>query len=118
MLFQFLRKYYRFSKATPVTYLFPGRNILKPMHSRSVQHFLKNAKDKAKITKQVSPHVLRHSFATHLLEEGANIRVIQKLLGHRSLNTTAIYTHVAKNCINETESPLDSFELNDSGKGE
>jgi site-specific recombinase XerD len=64
----------------------------------------------AHIDKPVSPHILRHSFATHLLEDGVNIRVIQKLLGHKSLRATELYTHVAQTYINVTESPLDSLE--------
>ena len=63
----------------------------------------------AGITKHVSPHSLRHSFATHLLERGVNIRVIQRLLGHKSLRSTEIYTHVAGTYLRDTPSPLDDL---------
>ena len=69
--------------------------------------FFQKARRKAGITKKVSVHGLRHSFATHLLESGVNVRKIQLLLGHRSLQSTQIYTHVARDYLEDTPSPLD-----------
>ena len=68
---------------------------------------------KAGITKPVTPRSLRHAFATHLVERGTNLRVVQALLGHHSLNTTAVYTHLAKTWLGEVKSPLDSLKHKD-----
>lgn len=76
--------------------------------AKSVQLVLENAAKKAGITQKVTPHMLRHSFATHLLEQGVDIRYIQALLGHSRLQTTQIYTHVAKTQITSIQSPLDT----------
>ena len=91
-------------------YLFPGETPAVPLKRKSIYSVVKNAAKKAGIAaKKVSPHVLRHSFSTHLLEDGVNIRVIQSLLGHRSLRTTAVYTNVASNYLAVTPSPLDTL---------
>ena len=74
-----------------------------------MQRIVQETALRANIKKHVTPHILRHSFATHLLEDGVNIRVIQRLLGHNSLRATALYTHVAENYINQTKSPLDTL---------
>jgi site-specific recombinase XerD len=62
------------------------------------------------VSKRVTPRSLRHAFATHLVERGTNLRVVQALLGHQSLNTTALYTHLAKSWLSEVKSPLDSLK--------
>ncbi|MFP4645405.1 MAG: site-specific tyrosine recombinase/integron integrase [Candidatus Woesearchaeota archaeon] len=100
-----LRKY--IEKAGLTKALFPGRKG-EPMTTRNVQKIISNAALKAGIAKQVTPHKLRHSFATHLLEEGNDVRVIQELLGHSNLQTTQIYTHVTNSTIRSVKSPLDS----------
>lgn len=88
-----LRTYWRTYR--PRTWLFPGRDPEQPLTSSAIQRALKAARLRAGIAKPATPHALRHSFATHLLESGTDLRVIQTLLGHGSLRATAIYTHVA-----------------------
>lgn len=101
-----LRDYYKSYK--PKSYLFEGMNGGK-YSARSIQALLKNVKSKAGVTKRGSVHTLRHSFATHLFEGGTDILSIKKLLGHNSLRTTMIYTHVSKEHINKIQSPLDKL---------
>jgi site-specific recombinase XerD len=79
--------------------------------SVSVNKIVKRAANVAKVSQPVTPHMLRHSFATHLLEDGVDLRYIQSLLGHSSSLTTEIYTHVATNHIKNIKSPLDSLNL-------
>jgi len=100
-----LRKYWR--EYRPNKWLFPGQNPDKHLSVRSAQAILKMAAQKAGIRKNVSIHPLRHSFATHLLEQGIDLRYIQELLGHASLKTTEIYTHVSKKDIGRIKNPLD-----------
>ena len=87
--------------------LFPGRNPVEPLSARQLCRVVRAAAQAAGITKRVSPHTLRHSFATHLLEQGVDVRVIQTLLGHAKLDTTALYTRVANTTIRTVTSPLD-----------
>jgi site-specific recombinase XerD len=91
-------------------WLFPGSRLDRHLTSRSVQRIVKHAALAAEIEKDVTPHTLRHSFATHLLEGGTNLRVIQELLGHQSARTTQIYTHVAQTTLESVRSPLDQLE--------
>ncbi len=93
----------------PARCLFPGGDPEKPMVSSTIQRALKAARVRAGIAKPAGPHVLRHSYATHLMEAGTDLRVIQTLLGHRSLRTTQIYTHVATERLRGTRSPLDTL---------
>jgi site-specific recombinase XerD len=100
-----LREYSKIAR--PSVWLFPGRDPQKPLTRVAVSKIFSKAVRAVGIAKKVSPHSLRHAFATHLLERGTNLRVIQMLLGHRSLRTTEVYTHVAKNYWEGTASPLD-----------
>lgn len=105
-LLSIMREYYKVYK--PKDYLFEGQHGGK-YSSRSIQELLKNIKRKAGVTKKGSVHALRHSFATHLLEGGTDILSIKKLLGHQSLRTTMIYTHVSKEHLSKIQSPLDKL---------
>ncbi len=113
-LLHFLRLYYPQYK--PREWLFEGQGSNEksepiPYTARSIQAFFKNAVQKAGIKKQVSVHSLRHSFATHLLENGTDLRYIQNLLGHESSKTTEIYTHVTTKGFDQIKSPLDNLEI-------
>jgi site-specific recombinase XerD len=94
----------------PVFYLFEGQKGGR-YSPRSIQNVVKKAIEKSGITREASVHTLRHSFATHLLESGTDLRYIQELLGHRSSKTTEIYTHISKDRIRSIKSPLEDFEL-------
>ena len=106
-ILEMLREYYRLYK--PQTYLFEGQNIGEKYDSRSLQLVLKQAVKKAGIQKPVTLHWLRHSYATHLLESGTDLRYIQELLGHNSSRTTEIYTHVSTKNIQQIKSPFDDL---------
>ena len=101
-----LRQYWSRSRP-PGPYLFPGKKPGSSISDSAVRHALPVAVAKAGITKRVTPHVLRHSFATHLLEAGTDIRVIQVLLGHQSIRTTAHYTQLSQRHLAQVKSPLD-----------
>jgi len=102
-----LRDYWRAYR--PRKWLFPGQREGRHLHERTVEKILKQACRKAGIRKDVSVHTLRHSFATHLLEAGIDLRYIQEMLGHKSSKTTEIYTHVSKRNIATIHSPLDGI---------
>jgi integrase/recombinase XerD len=101
--------------ARPATYLYAGRSPDHPARVTTIQQACKEAQEKAGLDKTVRPHTLRHSFATHLLEAGTDLRVIQELLGHASPKTTAIYTHVSTKLISQTKSPLDLMAQGENG---
>jgi integrase/recombinase XerD len=102
-----LQQYIRHYRLT--TLLFPSRKGT-PLTTRNVQAIIVRAAKRAKINKHVTPHKLRHSFATHLLEAGTDVRVIQELLGHSNLQTTQIYTHVSREQLNKVHSPLEAVQ--------
>src|SRR5437870_4348276 len=104
-LLELLRDWWRIAR--PQVWLFPGLDPINPMSTRQLHRACHAAAQMAEIAKRVSPHTLRHSFATHLLEQNIDIRVIQVLLGHAKLDTTALYTRVATNTIRDVMSPLD-----------
>lgn len=92
-------------------WLFPGQHAMKPISTRQLHRIVVEAAQAAEIAKRVGPHTLRHSFATHLLEDGVDIRVIQVLLGHSKLENTALYTKVATRTVRTVVSPLDRLAL-------
>jgi site-specific recombinase XerD len=96
-------------KMLPGGWLFPGQNPIDPLSTRQLNRAVHAAADEAQIDKRVSMHTLRHSFATHLLEQKVDIRVIQVLLGHKRLETTALYAQVATEILREVISPLDTL---------
>ena len=91
-------------------WLFPGRDPIDPLTAKQLNRAIHEAATLAKIDKRVSMHTLRHSFATHLLEQKVDIRVIQVMLGHKKLETTALYTQVATEVLKEVISPLDTLQ--------
>ena len=93
----------------PTTWLFPGRDPLLPITTRQLYRVVRETAEAVGIQKSVSPHTLRHSFATHLLEQGVDIRLIQVALGHSKLDTTARYAHVASKVLRDMMSPLDQL---------
>jgi site-specific recombinase XerD len=107
-ILQLLREY--FKKYKPREYLFEGQ-FGEQYSPTSVQKVFRMAKQKAGIKKKATVHTLRHSFATHLLERGTDLRYIQSLLGHQSAKTTEIYTHITKRGLDKITSPLDNLEL-------
>jgi site-specific recombinase XerD len=104
-LLELLRDWWRIAR--PPLWIFPGRDRVSQMSTRQLNRVCHRAAELAGLPKWVAPHTLRHSFATHLLEQNIDVRVIQVLLGHAKLDTTARYTQVATNIIREVMSPLD-----------
>jgi site-specific recombinase XerD len=118
-LLETLREYWRWRKPKP--YLFPTRNRRapdRPISDKAVWIVCADAARRAGITKRVTPHTLRHSWATHLLEAGNDLRTIQLLLGHGDLETTARYLHLSQRHLNAVSNPLESLELADVAESE
>jgi len=112
-LLETLREYWRWMK--PTTYLFPGMvnnwRADVPINHKVVWVAVKEAAERSGITKRVSPHTLRHSFATHMLEAGADLRTIQVLLGHAKLADTTVYLHLSRRHLQAVSSPIEAVEL-------
>jgi site-specific recombinase XerD len=107
-LLEVLRIWWR--AARPMDWLFPGWRVNAHLTPASLQQACHDAAERAGLRKRITVHSLRHSFATHLLENGTDIRVIQVLLGHRRIDTTARYTAVSSQLISRTQSPLDQLD--------
>ena len=105
------KKYWSFPGVNPKKWLFKGARYGSCISTRAVQAIFGQAKQKAGIKKEVSVHSLRHSFATHLLEMGTDLRYIQELLGHKISKITEVYTHVSSKSLGKIKSPLDSLNL-------
>ena len=108
-LLDLLRRYWKAYR--PTHWLFPGDPADRPLARGTIHTICRQAARTAGLSKPVSPHLLRHSFATHLLEAGTDLRTIQILLGHRNLKTTALYIHVSTLALRSTVSPLDLLVL-------
>jgi len=113
VLLERLRTWWRFARGQGRMldggWLFPGMNPIESLSTRQLNRIVRSAAEAAQIDKRVSMHTLRHSFATHLLEQKVDIRVIQVLLGHKKLETTALYAQVATDLLREVVSPLDTL---------
>lgn len=104
-----LREYWK--EYRPGTWLFPNKDKTEPLDRRSTQYIFEKAKRRAQLQRGHGLHTLRHCFATHLLEAGVDLRSIQLLLGHRSINTTTIYLHLTQKKLSELQSPFDLLRL-------
>ena len=114
-LLEELREYWRWANFKPKTYLFPGGGRAHatdvPMSAKSVFHAVKHAAQRAGLKKHVHPHTLRHCFATHLLESGADLRSIQMMLGHSDLEATTVYLHLSRRHLQAATNPLEQIVI-------
>src|SRR5947209_11320719 len=120
-LLEQLRQHWRRLRRKTSNWLFPGNRwhtANRPIDAKTLYHACQEAAQRAGLNRPVHPHTLRHCFATHLLEAGADLRTIQILLGHQSLEQTAIYLHLSKRHLSATPSPLDSLQLKDESAQE
>jgi integrase/recombinase XerD len=108
-----LREYYQTARRKG-DYLFPGQKPQNPLSPTAIRHVLSKVASKAGLSKKITPHTLRHSFATHLLETGYDLRVVQALLGHASIQTTQRYTHITDRLLSLTRSPLDLIQKSEN----
>jgi len=119
LLLERLRAWWRAARAKGKMldggWLFPGQNPINPLTTRQLNRVCHAAAAAAQIDKRVSMHTLRHSYATHLLEQKVDIRIIQVLLGHKKLETTALYAPVATEVLREVISPLETFSAQPPG---
>jgi integrase/recombinase XerD len=113
-LLEELREHWRRLRRSPRVWLFPGKNNHcgdQPIDTKTVRHACSRAARRAGLQKRVYPHILRHCFATHLLEAGTDLRTIQLLLGHNDLKETVKYLHLSQRHLHAAASPLDSLSL-------
>ena len=110
-LLDILRDYYRSCRVKPKEWLFPGRGGDVKMHTSTIQRLIQNLTVRSGLEKHITPHTFRHSFATHLLEDGTDLRTIQALLGHSDIQTTEKYLHIAAHHIRSVRNPLDSLNI-------
>jgi len=107
----FVQFYLNIETERPVTWLFEGEKKGKPYSAESIKKVVKKAKTLAGINSPVTPHMFRHSYATHLLEDGVDIRYIQQLMGHSSTKTTEIYTYVSTRHLSKIKNPIDGLDI-------
>jgi len=112
-LLEVLRTYWRLAKSKPKTWLFPGATLERPVSLDTARSVFHRARKEAGLA-LYTPHSLRHSFATHLLDAGTDLVLIQQLLGHRCIDTTSRYTHVSLTRIQQAQSPLDRLPVLDT----
>jgi site-specific recombinase XerD len=114
-LLEALREYWRAAKVKPKTYLFPSRFAKgeeeRPITDKAVWHACRESAVRAGLTKRIGPHTLRHSFATHLLEAGTDLRTIQLLMGHEHLKDTTVYLHLSRRHLHAAANPLDQITI-------